>query len=86
MQDSWLEARITATQTLIENAEDVLSALLLEDTPSNQSYTLNTGQSVVTVMKRDLARVSAFIDRLYNRLATLEARVNGGGSQGVPGW
>jgi len=86
MQDSWLEARITATQTLIENAEDVLSALLLEDTPSNKSYTLNTGQSVVTVMKRDLERVSAFIDRLYNRLATLEARLNGGGAQGVPGW
>lgn len=86
MEDSWLQARITAVQTQIENAESVLSALLLEDTPSNQSYTLNTGQSVVTVTKRNLKGVQAFIEALYNQLATMEARLNGGGATGVPGF
>jgi hypothetical protein len=84
MLDSWLEDRITATQTQITNAETVLDALLLDDTPANKMYTLNTGQSVVTVTKRDLEKVSAFIDRLYNRLATLEARKDGGGGQAIP--
>lgn len=86
MDSTWLQARIDATQTLIENAEDLLSTLLLEDTPTNRQYTLNTGQSVVTVMKRDLDRVEKFIDSLYNRLATLEARRNGAAYQATPGY
>ena len=86
MDQDWLQNRITATQTLIENTEDLLSTLLLEDTPANRQYTLNTGQSVVTVMKRDLDRVQKFLDSLYNRLATLEARRNGASYQATPGF
>jgi bacterioferritin (cytochrome b1) len=86
VEQSWLQNRITATQTLIENTEDLLSTLLLEDTPTNRQYTLNTGQSVVTVMKRDLDRVQKFLDSLYNRLATLEARRNGASYQATPGY
>lgn len=86
MDQTWLQARIDATQTLIEGAEDLLSTLLLEDTPTNRQYTLNTGQTVVTVMKRDLDRVEKFIDSLYNRLATLEARRNGASYQATPGF
>lgn len=86
LTETYIQSRIDATKTLIESAEDLLSTLLLEDTPGNRSYTLNTGQSIVTVTKRDLDRVSAFIDSLYNRLATLDARRNGAGAQGVCGW
>lgn len=37
-------------------------------------------------MKRDLDRVEKFIDSLYNRLATLEARRNGAAYQATPGY
>lgn len=86
MDDNWLQARITATQTLVEQAETVLNTLLLEGTSTNQSYTINTGQSVVTVTKKDVKKVESFIASLLNRITTMEARLNGGGAQGVPGW
>lgn len=86
LTDTYLQSLIDQTKTLITAAMAVELALSLEDTPINKSYTLNTGQSVVTVTKRDLKSVSGYIGTLLNRLATLDARRNGGGAQGVPGW
>jgi hypothetical protein len=83
MDNTFLQARIDAAKAQITAAEDLLLVLMLEDTPTNRSYTLNTGQSVVTVTKRDADNLSALIDSLYNRLATLEARLNGTGGQVV---
>lgn len=83
MDNTYLQARIDATKALITAAEDLVLVLMLEDTPTNRSYTLNTGQSIVTVTKKDADKLSALIDSLYNRLATLDARLNGGGRQAI---
>lgn len=45
-----------------------------------QSYTLDTGQGRQTVTRTDLSTINRVIDSLFNRIATLEARLTGSGS------
>lgn len=82
-RDFWV-ARIEKTKELIEQWEDAVLALT---TGQIQSYTLNTSQTQQTVTRYNLAALQAAIDGMYNRLATLEARVYGCGRTNVrPDW
>jgi len=75
MDASFIQARITATKVLIVAYEDALTALA----GGVQSYTLDTGQTRQTVTKLDVTQLNKIVGSLYNRCATLEARLNGSG-------
>lgn len=76
MDATFIQARIDATKLQIVAYEDAALAL----SGGAQSYTLDTGQNRQTVTKMDLRSMQITIDSLYNRCATLEARLNGSGS------
>jgi len=83
MDSTFLLARITATKALIVVYEDAATAL----GGGVQSYTLDTGQTRQTVTRVDLGALQSTIESLYNRLATLEARLYGTGNVLVtPAW
>lgn len=83
MDRTFIQARIDATKLLIVAYEDASLALA----SGVQSYTLDTGQSRQTVNKLDLSAINRTIESLYNRCATLEARLNGSGVVTArPGW
>lgn len=84
MDREFIQARIDATKAQIIAYEDAALALA---TGGVQSYTLDTGQSRQTVTRLDLEWIQKTIDGLYNRCATLEARLNGSGTVNVrPVW
>ena len=74
MDRSFIEGRIEATKLQIIALEDAILALTTNPT---QSYTLDTGQSRQVVTRYDLRSLQKTLDGLYNRCATLEARLNG---------
>ena len=74
MDASYIQGRIAATKALIEAYE--AAALALGN--GVQSYTLDTGQTRQIVTRADVKELNATVDTLYNRCATLEARLNGG--------
>lgn len=78
----WTE-RIVKTKALIVIYED---AILAVGTDGVQSYTLDTGQTRQTVTKLDISALNKILGGLYNRLVTLDARINGGSVQVVPAW
>jgi hypothetical protein len=84
MDSSFLRERITATKsqiTALENAATDLSSGAIV------SYTMDTGQSRQVVTKASLSTINNVINSLYNRLATLEARLTGNGTViGRPAW
>lgn len=81
---TWLQNRITATQTQIEAYENAIAALLSDGV---QSYSLNTGQTTQNVTKFDLPSLESTLDALYNRYTVLCNRLNGGGTFNVkPYW
>lgn len=83
MDRTFIQARIDATKLQIVAYEDAALAL----GAGVQSYTLDTGQTRQTVTKLDLSAIQKTIDSLYNRCATLEARLNGSGTVTVrPVW
>lgn len=75
MDATFIQARIDATKAQIIAYEAAAAAL----GAGVQSYTLDTGQTRQTVTKLDLSALQKSIDSLYNRCATLELRLNGGG-------
>lgn len=79
----YLEARIEATQTAIIAYEEAQLALV---TDPRQSYKVDTGQTVIQVTRPDLPMIERTIASLYNRLSTLQARLNGNQTLGVPTW
>ncbi len=83
MDSEFLKQRIDATKALIVAYEDAATALT---TGGVQTYTLDTGQSRQTVTRLELATLNRNIDSLYNRLATLQARLNGGSVTVRPAW
>ena len=83
MDATYINQRITATKAQIEALEDAVLALT---TGQVQQYTLDTGQSRQVVIVQDVPRLQDTIDQLYNRLCSLEARLNGAGTQVAPGW
>lgn len=84
MDCEFLRQRIEATKAQITQYEDAISHL---SAGSMQSYNLNTSQTTQTVTRFDLNRLQATLDSLYNRLATLEARLTGSGTINAgPAW
>lgn len=84
MDSIFLNERITATKNQITALED--AALDLASGVVT-SYTLDTGQSRQVVTKSSISVINKTIDSLYNRLATLESRLNGTGNViGRPAW
>ena len=84
MDATFIQGRITATKAQIVLYEDAITALV---GGGIESYTLDTGQSVQKVTKLNLDVLNKAIDGLYNRCATLEARLNGSGTTlGIPAW
>lgn len=77
MDADFLQARIDATKLLIVAYEDALLALSARD--GIKTYKIDTGQSVQTVTAEDIGPMNKIVDSLYNRCATLEARLNGSG-------
>ena len=83
MDAAFLQKRIDATKSEIVAYEDAIAAL----STGILSYTIDTGQSRQTVTRSETMSVQRTIDSLYNRLATLEARLNGSGVHtGRPVW
>jgi hypothetical protein len=68
----FLAERVTKTKELIVLYEDKLDQIVAG---TIQSYTLDTGQNRQVVTKANIATLQNYIDVLYNRLATLEARL-----------
>ena len=75
MDAAFLQSRIDATKLQIVAYEDAVLALA----GGVQSYTIDTGQSRQTATKANLKDYQNTVDVLYNRCATLEARLNGSG-------
>jgi hypothetical protein len=82
IDDTWLQQRIDATKALIIQYETAIGALA----GGAQSYSLDTGQTRQVVTKADLATMRITLNELENRLATLDARLNGAGVVGMPGF
>ena len=84
MDRTFIQARITATKAQIVAYEEAILALT---TGGMISYTIDTGQTKNTVTKLDIDKLNAALGGLYNRCATLEARLTGGGTiVSRPGW
>lgn len=76
MDRVFLQARIDATKAQIVAYEDAITTLA----SGVQSYTLDTRQNRQTVTRADISALQKSLDSLYNRCATLEARLNGSGT------
>jgi len=83
MDQKFLKARIEATKTTIVAYEDAVTALVAGGV---QSYTIDTGQTSQTVTALNLPSLQSRIDGLYNRWATLEARLRGASTYGRAGF
>lgn len=84
MEREFLAGRISATKLQIVAYEDALLAFATDS--AVQSYTLDTQQSRQTVTRADVASMQSVLTRLYNQLATLQARLTGAAVTVVPGW
>lgn len=91
MSDSCLDLGVD--EFLIEEVEQLKTliraydAAILAVSTSGQSYTLNTGQTVLSVNKGNVASVRESRAALMNELTTLETRLTGrGAARVVPAW
>jgi len=71
--ETFLSERIETTKAQIVAIEDAIIGLT---TNAIQSYTLSTGQTTQTVTKSTISVLETALERLLNRLAVLDARVN----------
>lgn len=83
MDAAFTQERIDKCKAQIVLYEDLIDQLL---TGTIKSFTLNTGQTVETVTKKDVSRLQESLDLLYNRCEILTARLNGGSIYVMPGW
>ena len=80
----FFQARLQRLRVTIVAYEDAIDALTLGNV---QSYSLNTSQTTQSVTRFDLPRLTNTLDTLYNRYATLEARLSGCGvTNARPHW
>jgi len=78
MDNTFLQARIDATKIAIVAIEDAV--LALAPNGGINEYTLDTGQTRTRVTRQNITELNRMLDSMYNRLVTLEARLNGSGS------
>ena len=83
MNAAYLEERIARTKATIEIYEDAVDALA---SGRVQSYTIDTGQNRQTATRFEIGSLQRYVEQLYVRLATLEARLNGGNVLIRPGF
>lgn len=81
--NDWLDARIAATATLIETYETELLAIT---SGVKESYTLDTGQTRITVTRSNLSVLRGMISGLEERLVRYHTRRFGGVTHVVPGF
>ncbi len=75
---------VIAVRAIIKNLEAALIALA---DPTITSYSLDTGQSVQRVTRRDISRLTADLESAYSLLSTLQTRSSGRGTiEVVPVW
>jgi len=84
ISDTFLTDRIAATEAQITAYETAIEAFATNG--AIQTYKLDTGQTVQTVTRSDLADLNKTLDILYNRLSTLCARRDGAASVVRPAW
>lgn len=84
MDRAFIQERIVVTKALIVVYEEAVTALGVQG--GVLSYTLDTGQSRQTVTRTDIPNLNRMLDSLYNRLATLQARLTGGAVTARPAW
>lgn len=75
MDSTFLDDRITFFEGLIVVLEGAISGL---STDQKKSYTINTGQTIETVTKRDLSKLTSKLDWAYQRLDYFNTRRGGG--------
>ena len=83
MNRDFIQARIAATQEQIIAYEAAIDALVNQGV---QQYSFDSGQSRQTVTKLSLPSLQKTLDMLYNRCATLEARLSGHTTVVRPAW
>ena len=86
MDTDFLQSRIDKCKELIVALESLIETILLDESGDQKSYSLNTGQSVLSVTRYDLPRLERMLSSLENRCVTLEARLNGATTRVTPGW
>ena len=74
---------LDSTKARILIYEEAIDALV---SGKVSSYELDTGQTRSRVTKLNLKDLEDAVDRMMNRCATLNARLNGGSVIGVPGF
>ena len=84
MDRAFTAERITLTKELIVAYE--AAVLALGSSGGVESYMIDTTQSKQSVTRADMPNLNAMLDSLYNRLATLEARLYGGSLTARPAW
>lgn len=82
LDTEWIDARIAATKAAILAYEEAITALA----GGAQLYTLDTGQTRQTVQRAQLSDLRLALGALENRLATLQARRDGGTLVVRPGY
>ena len=80
---AWWQERLTKAMTRVEELETAISSLL---DGSIQSYQLDTGQTRTLVTKQQMSPMILALERAYNDVATLDARLNGSATRVVPGY
>jgi len=83
MDAEFLQEMIDATKAQIRALNTAILAL---SSGTQESYTLDTGQTRQTVTKKNLGGLQKDLDALMNRLATMCARQSGSGVTMRPGW
>ena len=72
MSDSWWNERLNKTKDLVIAYEDVI--LQITSGGAQNSYWLDTGQTMQKVTRNDLDSLNATLESLLNRVSVLEAR------------
>lgn len=79
---TWTEDRIAALRVRIEAYEAAVDALA----SGVEEYTLDTGQTKQRVRRQNALELEQAIDKMYQRLASLEARSGKPSHTGRPAW
>lgn len=80
---AWWQERLDKAMTRVEELETAITSLL---DGSIQSYQLDTGQTRTLVTKQQMSPMILALERAYNDVAVIDARLNGSATRVVPGY